>query len=120
MLGASNQFLRLGAAFIACLTLAGCGYRMGDFTVTTTKNLNIPITKLEKGPRVSGEDCAYKILLFIPIGHIVPDVKSATDQALEKEGANFLLDTVWEYTGSSFILFSQECIKVTGTAVKAR
>ena len=119
MFNARYRFLKFCLALLMFVSLTGCGFRMGDFTVTTTKNLNIPITKLEKGTRVSGEDCAFKFL-FIPIGHVVPDVASATDQALEKEGANFLLDTVWEYTGTSFILFSQECIKVTGTAVKAR
>ena len=112
------RILGTNLAVMVFVSLTGCGYRMGDFTVTTTKNLNIPITKLETGPRVSGEDCAYRIL-FIPVGHVVPDVKAATDQALEKEHANFLLDTVWEFTGSNFILFGTYCITVTGTAVKA-
>jgi len=118
MLTSLYRTLGINLALLMFVSLTGCGYRMGDFTVTTTKNLNIPITKLEKGLRVSGEDCAYRIL-FIPVGHVVPDVKAATDQALEKNNANFLLDTVWEYSGSNFILFSTYCITVTGTAVKA-
>jgi hypothetical protein len=91
---------------------------MGDFTASTTKNFNVPITVLERGQRVSGEDCSNWIL-FIPIGHTVPDVRAATDQALEKAGANLLLDTVWEREVTWYILGSSECIKVTGTAVKA-
>lgn len=114
-----SRLLNLGVIALAIVSFSGCGFRMGDFTASTTKNFNIPITILEKGPRVSGEDCAHNIL-GIPIGHVVPDVKSATDQALEKGGANLLLDTVWELEVTSYILGGSQCIKVTGTAVKAK
>lgn len=117
MISNSHHHLKVGTVLISMLLVVGCGYRMADFTATATKNLNIPIAKLEKGARVSGEDCAHKFLFF-PIGHVVPDVKAATDQALEKDGSNLLLDAVWEYESFSFIFFSSECIKVTGTAVK--
>lgn len=113
-----NNLLSLSALVLSVIFLASCGFRVGDFTASTTKNLNVPITVLEKGQRVSGEDCSNWIL-FIPIGHIVPDVKSATDQALEKAGANLLIDTVWELERTWYIVGSSECIKVTGTAVKA-
>ena len=113
-----NNLLGLSAIVLSIVFLVSCGFRLGDFTASTTKNLNVPITVLEKGQRVSGEDCSHWIL-FIPLGHVVPDVKSATDQALEKAGANLLLDTVWELEVMWYVIGRNECIKVTGTAVKA-
>ena len=106
-------------AGIGLLVLEGCGYRIADFTATSTKNLNVPINTLEMGPRLSGEDCARRILFFIPLGHLMPDVKAATDEALEKNGSNFLLDTVWEYQKVNLLIYTSECIKVIGTTVKA-
>ena len=114
-----NHWLSFGVVILLGISLSGCGFRLCDFTASTTKNFNVPITVIEKGPRVSGEDCAHNIL-GIPIGHVWPDVKSATDQALEKGGANLLLDTVWELEITNYILGGSRCVKVTGTAVKAR
>lgn len=114
-----NGSLFLGMLLFSTTFLVGCGFRLGDFTASTTKNFNVPITILEKGPRVTGEDCT-NFILGIPIGHVVPDVKAATDQALEKADANLLLDTVWEFETTSYILGGTHCIKVIGTAYKTK
>lgn len=108
------------AFLLIAITLSGCGARLADFTASTTKNFNVPLTNLERGPRVSGEDCTLWILGLIPTGHIVPDAKEATDQALEKANANLLIDTVWDVQTVWFLLASQTCLTVEGTAVTVR
>ena len=95
--------------------LAGCGGRLGDFTFLTSKQFNVPVNSMQKGARVTGEDCA-NVILFIPIGHIHPSVKTAIDQAIEKEGANALVDAVVEESFIWAVIFSSHCFTVTGTA----
>jgi len=106
-----------GTAILLLILLSGCGARIGDFTASSTKNFNLPLSVKETGPRVSGQDCAFKLLGLIPIGHVYPDAKGATDKALEKANANFLLDTVWDVESVWFILASQTCLTVEGTPV---
>ena len=96
-------------------SLVGCGGRLGDFTFLTSKQFNVPVNSMEKGARVTGEDCA-NVILFIPIGHLHPSVKTAIDQAIEKEGANALVDVVVEESFMWALVFSSHCITVTGTA----
>ena len=105
--------------FLAFLVLPGCGGRLGDFTFLTTKQFNLPVTTMEKGARVKGEDCANNVLFF-SIGHLVPSTKEAIDQAIEKEDANALIDAVVEVYWYQFILFGAHCITVEGTAVKVQ
>lgn len=107
--------LRLVVVVITMGSLVGCGGRLGDFTFLTSKQFNVPINSMQKGARVTGEDCATQIL-FIPIGHIQPSVKSAIDQAIEKESANALVDATVEWSHIWLLLFGNNCITVTGTA----
>ena len=103
-------------AVLLTVSLSACGFRIADFTATSTKNYNLPIEVVEKGPRVQGEDCAYN-LFGIPLGHIQPSAEEATDKALEKADANFLLDTVWDIQAFWFII-GTSCVTVEGTPVK--
>jgi hypothetical protein len=96
-------------------SLVGCGGQLGNFTFLTSKQFNVPVNSMQKGARVTGEDCA-NVVLFIPIGHIHPSVKTAIDQAIEKESANALVDVVVEESLVWLLLFSSHCITVTGTA----
>ena len=102
---------------LGSLVLTGCGGRIGDFTFLTTKQFNLPVTTMEKGARVRGEDCANNFLFF-SLGHVIPNTKEAIDQAIEKEDANALIDVVVERTWFQFIIFGSDCISVEGTAVK--
>src|SRR5712692_6814501 len=107
--------IRLLATAIILTNLVGCGGRLGDFTFLTSKQFNVPVNSMQKGARVTGEDCA-NVILFIPIGHIHPSVKTAIDQAIEKEGANALVDAVVEESFIWALVFSSHCFTVTGTA----
>ena len=106
------RFLTIG---VVLGSLAGCGGRLGDFTFLTSKQFNVPVNSMQKGARVTGEDCA-NVVLFTPIGHIHPSVKTAIDQAIEKEGANALVDAVVEESFIWAVIFSSHCFTVTGTA----
>lgn len=106
---------RIMSVLVAMSFLVGCSGRLGNFTVLTSKQFNVPINSMQKGARVTGEDCATQIL-FIPIGHIHPSVKTAIDQAIEKESANALVDVVVEESFLWALVFANHCITVTGTA----
>ena len=60
--------------FAAAASMTGCTQRIGDFTIISSKNVNV---SANRGDRVKGESCVY-IILGIPTG--VPDLKSAVDK----------------------------------------
>lgn len=83
-------------ALIACSLLAftGCKTRFVDFTVISTKNIDLAkIGTFQRGlTRSEGEDKAY-IIIFFPTG--APNLKEAVDRAIESvPGAVALLDGV--------------------------
>ena len=88
----------------------GCTVRYGDFTMLSSKNIDLSrMATFKRSPdRVKGEDSAL-IIIFIPTG--VPNMKQALDRAIENvPGAVALVDGVlyrswWFIIGqSSFII----------------
>lgn len=85
--------------FITCIAvlligLTGCTTRLTDFTIISTKNVDLSvISKAKRGStRVSGKDLVH-IIIFIPTG--VPNMKEAIDKAIESvPGAVALVDGV--------------------------
>ena len=69
------------ALISSSLLLTGCAQRVADFTLTSTKNVNLNNGRFVDGPRVSGEDT--KIIAIIPLG--IPSIKEATDKAIEQD-----------------------------------
>lgn len=92
------------------LTAEGCTTRLGDFTMLSTKNVDV--SGVKQGDRQSGEDCVNHILL-IPLGQ--PDMKNAIDRALEKGKGDILIDSVFSTKGWSAVLFGESCYVVEGT-----
>ena len=87
---------RIGVIFVLLFTIAlsGCVTRLGDFTLISTKNVDLSKgASFQRGPsRVKGEDI-ISIIIFIPTG--VPNMKTAIDKAIESvPGAIALLDAV--------------------------
>lgn len=69
-----SKFFLIGAVSLllsACVT-----HRVGDFTVLSTKNINLNSTKLSIGPRVEGKDSSS----FSPVY-----MKNAVDKAIETD-----------------------------------
>lgn len=74
--------------------LAGCTTRLTDFTIISTKNVDLTrAADFERGKsRIEGVDKIY-IIIFIPTGQ--PNMKEAIDRAIESvPGAVALLDGV--------------------------
>lgn len=90
------MYRKMGIIFILLFVviLSGCVTRLGDFTLISTKNVD-----LSKGAsfqraqsRAKGEDIV-SIIIFIPTG--TPNMKTAIDKAIESvPGAIGLLDAV--------------------------
>jgi hypothetical protein len=103
------------AIIFAYLLLSGCANRIGDFTMVSSKNVD-----LTKGAdfkrslqRVKAED-TVPIILGIPIG--LPNMKTALDHAIEQTpGAVALTDSVITQKSFSIILFGQMGYEVEGT-----
>ena len=82
---------------IAIFALSSCTRRLVDFTIISTKNIDLSKSaSFERGKtRIEGEDLVHWIL-FIPTG--VPQVKEAIDRAIETTpGCVALLDGVVSY-----------------------
>ena len=90
--------------------LQGCVTRLGDFTVLSTKNVDV--SKLKPGDRFAGEDCVTSVLLF-PLGSV--DWKNAMDQALERGKGDVMVDIVLTQTSWSILLVGQQCTVIEGT-----
>lgn len=96
---------------VGLVVLEGCTMRLGDFTVLSTKNVDVGVIK--PGDRFAGEDCISLITPWIPLGEI--NWKNAMDRALEKGKGDVMIDAVVTYTGWTVILFGQQCVSIEGT-----
>jgi len=91
-----NNFLRKTCfTLFACSLLAvtGCKTRFVDFTIISTKNVDLSkMGTFKRGARTEGVDKIY-IIIFIPTGQ--PNLKEAIDRAIESvPGGVALLDGV--------------------------
>ena len=104
--------LWFAAAVVVSLLTSGCAYRLMDFTVISSKNVNMP--KAKSQTRVTGEHCV--LVVVIPLG--MPSVKTAVDRAIEKAGGEFdaLVDGVVTFDNRSFF-FGKQCYVVEGTPI---
>lgn len=96
------------------LLLSGCVTRMTDFTVISTKNVQVPSSSAQ---RVEAEDCV-PVVLF-PFG--IPNLKTAIDRAIEKAGPQYdaLIDGV-VYSKNYSFLIGKICYTVEGTPISTR
>jgi len=94
---------------IAFITLSSCSMRLVDFTVISSKNVNLNIDRAQ-GVKTEG-----KKSYFLGIGW---NIKDAMDLALEKAGPEYdlLIDGVVRYGSYPFV----STITVEGTAVSSR
>ncbi len=108
------------ATMILLLT-TGCSDRLGDFTVLSTKNVDLSnfSTQTEKGvDRVRGEDVAHIIICF---PNKVPTFKEAVDISLENNNAYMLSDAVLKYEWFWIpYIYGQEKFVAEGIPVKKK
>lgn len=104
----------------ACLFLTGCSRNLGDFTLLSSKNVNLADfsnAKAEQtGEKARGVDCVHIIVCF-PTG--TPNLKQAVDRALESKNAYMLTNA--RLTEKFFwipYIYGQEKFVVEGTPVR--
>ena len=99
------------------LIFAGCTQRIIDFTVISSKQMDMRIQDTGKGNRVEGKDGVYWFF-FIPLG--TPNLKEAVDRAVESAGSGYdaLIDGVIYSSGYHFIVSGYTGYKVIGTPIK--
>ena len=73
--------IALASALLATLFTTGCAQRIADFTLASTKNVDLNNGQFVKGKRVEGEDT--KAIILVPLG--TPSVKEAADRAIEND-----------------------------------
>ena len=104
---------------VAATAITGCTHRIGDFTVASTKNMDVTDAahKIESGKRIKGIDKAH-IILFIPTG--IPNMKEAMDHAIESSPGSVGLSDVTIKQGSFYIpfIYGQEWYEVEGTPIR--
>ncbi len=82
---------------VVVFSLAGCSTRMGNFTVISTKNIDLGkkyVRATATNKKAIGIDCK-QIVVVIPMGQ--PNIQDAVDKALESYDANVLTDAVIYY-----------------------
>jgi len=99
--------------------VSGCSKRLGDFTLLTTKNIDLSSfsTCTDDGKeRVNGEDASHIIVVF-PTK--VPNFKDAVDNAIEASNSYMLSDAVVRYTWFYIpLIYGQEKFIVEGHPVR--
>jgi hypothetical protein len=110
-----KKMVQAFGATLAMLLMAGCQNRIVDYTVISTKNVDLSrASSFQRGSaRVVGEDIAHIVVLF-PTS--VPNMKEAIDRAIESTpGAVALTDGV-VYQRSFYIplIYGQSGFKVEG------
>jgi hypothetical protein len=75
------------------MSISACTHRIGDFTVGSTKNIDLKGTlhRVDETERLVGKDMKPTIL-FIPTG--IPNMKEAMDRAIEQRVGAVALSNV--------------------------
>ena len=107
-----NRTLSVAILWLSLFILVGCTTRLGDFSVLSTKNIDV--SGVKPGDRYSGEDCVGLLFGMVPMGDV--NWKNAMDQALEKGKGDVMVDVVLTATGWVIpYIFGQSCIVIEGT-----
>jgi len=99
--------ITLAAVVLATLLSTGCAQRVADFTLASTKNVDLNNGDFVKGKRVTGEDS--KVIVIFPLG--IPSIKEAADEAIEQDTCAVALTDVT--ADSEFFSFFFGYIKYT-------
>ena len=95
----------------SAMLLSGCTERIGDFTLISTKNVEIGGKYKKLDTRYKGED-GRGILLGIPLG--MPNLKTAVDNCIEAGTGELLTNAVVESSFWWAIIWGEQKYIVTG------
>jgi hypothetical protein len=107
----------LSLAVLVFFLLGGCSQRVLDFTIISSKQMEMRVKETGRGNRVEGKDGVYWFL-FIPLG--VPNLKEAVDRAIESAGPGYdaLIDGVIYSQNYWYVITAYNGYKVEGTPIK--
>ena len=98
--------------FLLVFALSGCSFRTGDLSIVASQNVGLQPELIQRS--VEGEDCTH-VLLFIPMGSLVPNLDEAMDRALEKVPDGNILTDVAVYSDVRFTyIYNRTCLRVKG------
>jgi hypothetical protein len=106
---------KIGFVFLVALLAAGCTVRQANFTLLSTKNVELSRVDLKKIDLVRNRDGSSSRFwfLFIPFGG-QPTLEDAVDDCLENGGGDFMTSGVLYTNDWSLLLFSYGSWKVQG------
>lgn len=110
-----KRLILMCAVVFAVGSLSGCVQRLTDFTIISSKNVDLSkgADFIRGDSRVEGEDT--KPIIVFPVG--IPNAKEALDNAIQSvPGCVGLLDGVLEHEYFSFI-FGYNTFRVKGTCL---
>ena len=94
------------------LVLSGCTFGMGDFTLVASENVGLEPDVIRRS--VEGKDCTW-MLLFIPLGSLVPNAEEAIDRAMEQVPKGNVMTDVAVYNDLIFTyILNRTCLRVKG------
>lgn len=106
------------AGLLATVVVSGCATRVGDFTVASTKNMDVKssLHRVDESERVVARDVAHIILVF-PLR--LPNMKEAMDNTIEKRPGAVGLSNVTVKRGGFYIpfLYGQDYYEVEGNPI---
>ena len=107
------SFHRLAVLAIACSVtlLFGCTQRIGDFTMISTKNVEVGGKYKKLDQRYKGED-SKGMFIGIPLG--IPNLKTAVDNCIEAGNGELLSNAVVESSFWTAIIWGETKYIVTG------
>lgn len=101
----------LGLALILFM-LAGCSSKPSSIIASTS-----PLPPGVRGTiPTRASDCQFHLLGLIPLT-TSPDTSDALDAAKRKIDVDVLTDVTVDYNGGYYILFSNNCVRVSGLGV---
>ena len=101
------------AGLAASLMLSGCAQRVADFTLASTKNVNLNNGDFVKGERVEGID--RQCVFLVPLG--IPNVKEATDNAIETDPCAVALSNLTAESETFAFIFGYIQYRIEGDLV---
>ncbi len=113
--------LQLVLCLICILFTSACvSIRLSDFSILSTRNVNLDMIDLDSKPQVEGvvgKDTKFSFL-FLPFGF--PHLQDAVDDALDKGNGDILIDGVLHYKRWTALIFGQQTLDIKGPVVKTR
>ncbi len=99
---------------VVAMVISGCTTRIGDFTLMSTKNVEIGAKYVKTGSFES-EDKAFMIII-IPTG--IPNIKTCVDRLIENGGGELATNVVLNSTYWWALLVGQSGYEVKGDVWK--